>query len=97
LDDNYCRNPSESKDTAWCPTGPPDYWEYCDVLEENAYSFEATHTHTGLFLSDTKPADDFTNSNPSICAVTYSIVDSDGNALDADTAAAVTINAAGFV
>ena len=48
-------------------------------------------------LSSTKPKDDFTNSNPSGCPITFSIVDSEGGELEADVAAFISINADGLV
>jgi uncharacterized surface anchored protein len=45
-------------------------------------------------LSSTKPQDDFTNSEPTLCKPTFSIVDSDGNALNE---AFVTLNENGDI
>jgi hypothetical protein len=48
-------------------------------------------------VSGTKPSDDFTTSDAINCPVTFSIVKSDGSALDGDLALMYTINADGFV
>jgi hypothetical protein len=48
-------------------------------------------------LSSTKPQDDFTNSDPSVCPTTWSIVNSEGGELEEEVAAFISINADGNI
>ena len=48
-------------------------------------------------MSSTKPQDDFTNSDPSVCPITWSIVNSEGGELEANVAAFISINADGNI
>lgn len=47
--------------------------------------------------STTRPPDDFTNSDETVCPITFSLVDSDGADIDEATAAFVSINDDGLV
>jgi len=48
-------------------------------------------------LSTTKPEDDITNNDPSVCPTTWSIVNSEGGELETDVAAFISINADGKI
>lgn len=67
------------------------------TVTEDAYAFEAVETFTGTVLSKTKPFDDFKNSNPSACPITFSLVDADGVDIDEATAAFVSIDDNGLI
>lgn len=54
------------------------------TVPADVYALEAVETGTNTVLS-TVLSDDFTNSNPNGCPVTFSLKDSEGNELDADT------------
>jgi hypothetical protein len=53
--------------------------------------------HTGTILSDTKPSDDFINSDTIVCPITFSLVDADGADIDEATAAFLSIDSDGKI
>lgn len=64
---------------------------------DSVYTFEAVRDFTGQHLSSTRPSEDVSNSNPSACPATYSLVDSRGDPLEAEVAAFVSLNADGYI
>lgn len=47
--------------------------------------------------STTRPPDDFTNSDETVCPITFSLVDSEGADIDDATAAFLSINPGGYI
>lgn len=60
---NYCRNPDESEEGAWCYTTDPNVrWEYCDVPnctkdDEPKAEKQTSHTDYGKACPSTKDSD----------------------------------------
>jgi hypothetical protein len=59
---------------------------------DRVYSLKAISGKPGLILSTSKPEDDITNNDPSVCPTTWSLVDANGDALSEELQNVLSIN-----
>ena len=71
---------------------PGTSWENCDKLTNQDYVYDAVKNGPLALKAPTKPKDDFTNTNEAGCPIIFSVVKSDGSALDAGFSNWIYIN-----